>query len=228
VRYDRRVSLKRWRKETTLSEKILLLTGLVPFVIAGVLVFNSIDFDDLFDEELPYSLCPSSRTATEITSPSEMSENAEAYTGPGPHHILVHPIGDPRSDLGSASAQRDLPRDWLPPRDSETGAHRLDRLELVACQYQYVVGSIGTCGYRTIPGDRPVSVTIWDATYDFRVYEAATGRLVASFTVDGAEGACSEGPSIYRGETKTVVGPDPAKLIPQLEPLVEHNLPVRR
>lgn len=117
----------------------------VLFIVVAAAVAAFAHYQDtdgqLFDDDQTYSLCPDDKSSTEVIRDSRMIEEAPAYTGPGPHRIVVD---------GLSFATRELPEDWVPPRESN-GRHRVDTLELVACEYQYAVGDEGdlkTCSYR--------------------------------------------------------------------------------
>lgn len=139
-------------------------------------------------DERPFSLCPPSRSATKLTKPSQMGEEAASYRGPGPHRIYADEYADPAmgTEATVGKVEDYLPANWQLSR-GDNGRLQLAHLKLVACAYQYAVGGegeLGDCRYSS--GDGYYFLT---AKYDFRVYEAATGKLLSTFTVGGTRTA---------------------------------------
>lgn len=193
----------------------LIAVGVVIVLPAAIAVAPSV-LDELTDDDRVFSLCPSDREATEVVQGTKMIEDAPAYTGRGPHKIIVD---------GPSGATDGLPDDWVPAR-GEGGAYQVGELELVACEYQYAVGAEGdleTCTYTPIGGGPTSTFTARSAKYDYRVYEATTGKLLTSFTLDAVAETCAAHRSVPGGEAthSTFAGyPDDEELERRLEPLV--------
>jgi hypothetical protein len=195
---------------------VTLLALLVLFAGAAVLILVRHPF---FADDDTYSLCPKDRSSTTAVRPSRMIDESRPYQGPGPHHVVV---------VGPSDATDALPGDWHPPR--ATGwAHRVDTLELVACEYRYGVGDegdLGSCGWKAVGGSAVYTVTTQSAKYDYHIFVAATGRLLTSFTVKGVYRECVEttvrhGPG---GHETTPASTDLTELKRLLEPLVTRHV----
>jgi hypothetical protein len=163
-----------------------------------------------------YSLCPADRSSTEVVRPSKILDGARRYAGPGPHRIVI---------IGPSDSTGALPAEWITPRIPNGWAHEVAELELVACEYVYAVGAepdLGTCTWNEIGGSRTASVTVQSAKYDYRIFEAANGRLLTTLTVNGVHGECAKVVSIRARPAYTTApaGPDLAALRQLLEPLV--------
>ncbi|MEV0633428.1 hypothetical protein AB0I77_00310 [Streptomyces sp. NPDC050619] len=159
-----------------------------------------------------------------------MGEEAASYRGRGPHRIYVDEYADPASPAGTAVEVEDqLPENWLLSR-GDSGRYQLDTLQLVACAYQYEVGGegeLGVCRYQDSSGNTYGDTTV-TAKYDFRVYVAATGKLLSTFTVEGEDQSCPTSRWVYPGEGENfdiAAEPDYAEVEHRLKPLVERNVP---
>lgn len=205
-----------------------LRAGAIPFIAVGVVIVLPAAIavmptvvDELTDDDRVFSLCPADRDATEVVQGSKMIEDAPAYAGKGPHRIIVD---------GPTGATDGLPEHWVPSRESN-GAYRVGELELAACEYRYAVGHEGdleTCTYTPIGGGPTSSFTARSAKYDYRVYEAATGNLLTSFTLDAAASSCADFRTVYGDSPQhsTFAGyPDYTELRRRLEPLVTRARP---
>ncbi|MFF1822573.1 hypothetical protein ACFVWG_35045 [Kribbella sp. NPDC058245] len=175
----------------------------VPYVVKQVA-------EDAKKDRRPYSLCPPERGDTEVVRKSRMAEESAPYRGAGPHQVVA--VGD--VDLTSR-----LPEAWVPAEG------RFDQLQVVACGYQYDVGADGvlaTCRYTPLQGGAEYTVSQQSAKYDYRVYEANTGKVLGSFTLEAVSTGCAEFKSVYAGQTGSEVTaePDGKELQRKLQPFV--------
>jgi hypothetical protein len=205
--------------------------SLITLILIGAVVFGIVQGCGE-GEDRPYSLCPPSRSATKLTKPSQMGEEAASYRGPGPHRIYVDEYADPA--MGTAGTvvevEDQLPANWL-LSSGDDGRYQLDALKLVACAYQYAVGGegeLGTCSYEDSSGDTYEYSTL-PAKYDFRVYAAATGKVLSTFTVEGEDQGCPASRMVFPGRqggnTDIAAEPDYGEVERRLKPLVERNVP---
>lgn len=69
------------------------------------------------------------------------------------------------------------------------------------------------------------SFTVQSAKYDYRVFEAATGRTLASFTIKGVAGTCAAFRMLHGDSLHATypAEPDYAELKRLLEPLVTRD-----
>ena len=197
--------------------------GVIPFLAVGLLIVLPAAIAvaptviaELTDDDRVFSLCPADRAAEEVVQGTKMIEDAPAYAGKGPHRIIVD---------GPTGATDSLPDDWVPAREAN-GAYRVGELELVACEYRYAVGEEGdleTCGYTPIGGGATSTFTAESAKYDYRVYEATTGELIESFTLEAVSRDCVDFRTLYGDSPRheRFAGyPSYEELRRRLEPLV--------
>lgn len=190
----------------------ILLVALV--VAAGMFVAY---LNGFFKDDQPYSLCPDNRSSTELVTDSRVMEEGADYTGRGPHHLIV--------DGPSFFAEESLPEGWVVPRES-SHAYRTDHIQLVVCEYVYAIGAEGdlqTCSYTPIDGGPTSTFTTQSAKYDYKVYEATTGKLRAAFTLEGVTHPCAKVRTVPGGSalnTESPASPDYKELERELEPLV--------
>ena len=195
---------------------VFLLAAAV--AVASVALLRRAGF---FADEPPYSLCPADRAGTTVVRPSRMLAEARPYTGTGPHRIVID--ADVVPDLNDI-----FPAAWRPAREDK-GAYRLETVELVVCGYVYAVGDEGDLSSCTWNGAGKVYKSIaQSAKYDFRVFEAATGRPVTTFTLPGVAGKPESCPTIISGARPTMMrlpaSPSDAELKSRLEPLVTRSV----
>ncbi|GAA4552159.1 hypothetical protein [Amycolatopsis samaneae] len=142
------------------------------------------------------------------------------YSGPGPHWITLIKLGKEERIHDSGFF---LPAQWQP----KTGADALgpvdrSRVQLVAC----LTPKPGSPSGRqvTCPFEKgPLILSLFEATYEVSVLEAATGRRVAAFSVPGTEsdqGSCPVAVR-YRPGDGLLRGIDIAAFHGTLRPLVE-------
>jgi hypothetical protein len=169
---------------------------------------------------LPAGPCPPTTASNEVAESSEVTERAADYRGAGPHPLIV--LGVVEDDPESLVVDTDLlgvfPTDWLPRTDADG---RYTGIQLVACKYPPVAGPplLGFCDYEGTP-----NVPVVAATRTFRVYEAATARLVHEFDVRGDRKDCPA--AIYRdidddARPRIIVEPDTSDVLDGLRPLVK-------
>jgi hypothetical protein len=168
-----------------------------------------------FGEPEVYSLCPADRSSTAVVHPSQILDGSRPYSGPGPHRIVV---------IGPSDTTGALPADWHTSRIPNGWGYQVDELELAACEYVYAIGDegdLGTCRWKEIGGDAVEAVTTKSAKYDYHLFEAATGRLLTTFTVKGVHEGCADTKVIHgSGHGTMAAQPDREELKRLLEPLV--------
>ncbi|SDD75730.1 hypothetical protein SAMN05216270_10792 [Glycomyces harbinensis] len=121
--------------------------------------------------------------------------SAPAYTGAGPHPVVVFQDSDLSSDLTNAiPRERDFPEEWIAP-EGESGPDAT-KAQLVLClteTRQTGTTSLGRCEYLDHTRD------VFPASYTFEVHETRTGRSVGTFDVAGAD-VGDELPCPYAGD----------------------------
>jgi hypothetical protein len=117
---------------------------------------------------------------------------AAAHAGPPPHPAVVM---DVQNGSTQANLTNKLPKEMVPDNPPS--------VQLIACFALKGAGSgpaAGTCSYDAFPGvdvGPGLPVKLLAGTYDLTVYEARTGRQVASARIVGT--ACPESASIRLG-----------------------------
>jgi hypothetical protein len=113
-------------------------------------------------------------------------DNAARYEGAGPHPVAVFMP----TELGQLLPTTPGPPKgafWPPANPSDPAA-----VQLVACgrlvAQERLTGQV--CGPYVIPGP-PVTVPMAAATYEIRIYELRTHRLIQTATVKGEDTDCS-------------------------------------
>jgi hypothetical protein len=192
---------------------IVLAVAVAIAVAAGIAFIPSL-VSALSEDDREFSLCPEDRGSTQIVSDSQMAEDAADYQGPAPH--LVFP-------------EAAIPENWEPPRESD-GRYQLDKVQLVVCSYQYAVGekeNLRTCLYQPIGGGPYSRVVLQSAKVDYRLYEAATGKLLTSFTLEAVAEDCAKYRKVLKDtdhDTTEAASPDPAEVKRRIEPFVLADL----
>ncbi|GAB1515987.1 hypothetical protein [Actinophytocola sp. KF-1] len=126
----------------------------------------------------PRTPCPDTADG-EPKHPTEYTDRAAAYTGPGPHPMeLVTPVLDVDGVYQYYGPDdRGLPLEWQADEENER--------QLVVCEYAVSAEPVvRSCEYL---GNRWVQLA--PATYRYRVFEARTSRAVKDFTLHSGE-AC--------------------------------------
>jgi hypothetical protein len=170
----------------------------------------------------PAGPCPPTAASNEVAESSEVTERAADYRGAGPHPLIVLGVveDDPESLVVDTDLLGAFPADWLPRTD--TDGHYIG-IQLVACKYPPVADAgaplLGFCDYEGTP-----NVPVVAATRTFRVYEAATARLVHEFDVRGVRVDCPA--AIYRdndddAQPRIIIEPDTSDVLDGLRPLVK-------
>jgi hypothetical protein len=210
------MGMRRWWNQHSPAERALPIFLVAAVVGGGTLAFGPAVFSGLFDGDQVFSLCPDDRASTQIVSDSRMIEEAPEYQGPGPHRLIVD---------GPSGATEGMREDWVVPRESN-GRYRIDQLQLVVCEYRYAVGTAGDlqmCPYTPVGGGQTSTFTAQSAKYDYKVYEATTGKQLTDFTLDGVTKDCADFRTVV-GESaqhsKFPAYPDYDELERKLEPLV--------
>lgn len=149
----------------------------------------------------PPHACPDTPDG-EPRHPTEHTDSAAPYTGPGPHPVeLVTPV--PEVDGVSQYHDRDanvVPLEWQADDDAE--------LQLVVCEYALSADSaaVESCEYL---GN--LWVQLAPATYRYRVFEARTSRQVTEFTLRSGDG-CPGSIEYPEGDTA------PARILESVKP----------
>ncbi|MGN9912716.1 hypothetical protein ACTMTJ_34795 [Phytohabitans sp. LJ34] len=148
---------------------------------------------------LPATLCPQDRGTGPVRHPSEYTDRAAPYAGPGPHPADFFQLGDGREVhpvLTEPDNER-LPAEWR-PTGATASTNASTNVQLVVCEYLTRTGSaIKSCTYHQPPYDglstavprvegRAVTMSLIEASYTYQVYEARTGNLIAKFDLDGS------------------------------------------
>lgn len=146
----------------------------------------------------------------EASAVKPYNPHGPAYAGSGPHlAVLLKQISD---DMGPG-----LPHEWTPIGDNS---------QLVICEYpdtSYEGQVVGTCFYAGgYPPGRGGESDVESARYIYRVFEATTGKLVTTFTLEGTTSqdetcpdSASYPASVYFQRVKS------EDLVDRLRPLVE-------
>lgn len=166
--------------------------------------------------DLPDAPCPLNPEAGPVRHPSEYTERATPYAGPGPHPVDLFEIRDGQEPLATVTYR--LPQQWRP-----TGDLTSTDVQLVVCEYLTGTGSvIETCEYPAADATIPLV----RASYTYHVYEARTGKLVTEFALDSPPtGLCPQS-ILYHGPNQSLprMFPDDvlkSELQDKLRPIVE-------
>jgi hypothetical protein len=149
----------------------------------------------------PPNACPDTVDG-EPKHPTEYTNRAAPYTGPGPHSMeLVAPVTDVDGIHQYHSVDdRLLPSEWLVYDDED----KWD-LQLFVCEYAVAAGYVkDSCQY--IP---QIFVQLVPATYRYRVFEARTAKPVKEFTLESGNG-CPGSIQLWNGEA-------PARILESVE-----------
>ncbi|MFD5200655.1 hypothetical protein ACFWM7_10985 [Streptomyces sp. NPDC058375] len=179
---------------------------IIPAATVAVLVVDGRAFETE-PPDLPDNPCPTSASSASSELgryPTDFTDEAQPYAGPGPHLITT--------DAGTIDAR--LPSDWkVAPRQDR----RIS--ELVLCEYREDRGvAVDDCRYAG-----GFSVTLKELRATYRLYEAKTSKLVTGFHVDG-RGGCPRSVRYPEGERPPLTLPqsiDESDVIAKLRPYVE-------
>ena len=148
----------------------------------------------------PPHACPDTHDG-EPKHPTEHTNSAAPYTGPGPHPVeLVTPVSGV-DGVYRYEGRHDfrLPLEWLANDDAE--------LQLVVCEYALSADPVvESCEYL---GN--LWVQLAPATYRYRVFEARTSRQVTEFTLRSGDW-CPANIEYREGDTA------PARILESVKP----------
>jgi len=200
----------------------------VGVVLAGVIVVGPPWMERL---ARPGSFCPDAFNSEKVARSSDLDERTAAYAGPGPHSVATYEAyADPDTGKLRLSASKpshqELPKTWDPKYE---GDNPVD-VQLLLCvydQWELTVGgpTLGQCdGYgQAGTVESPVDVKAAKVTY--RLYEAATKRLLTKFDLFATEFEQSDCPDeVYYGTGRKPIiwlDPKPAAVAARLKSFVE-------
>jgi hypothetical protein len=166
------------------------------------------------------------------------------YSGAGPHRVLGFNLGidpeaaDAESNIVPPDSPALLPDSWAANyQDAVPAVFEDDPLvidyehaQLALCMSPPAVTHkvIGTCAYtlQNIGGGSGTPVDVVSASYEFRLYETRTGRLVTSFRLTASDPSyCPVGISSGQLREKIAAEPDHNSLEVKLRPYVEGRAP---
>lgn len=139
-------------------------------------------------------------------------------SGPGPRPVVLMQETDGGLFITSSA---DLPEGWALETDDDFEDNSdLAPAELVACSRIAERSPNGTsCDFETDDGE-VTSLALVDVTYQLDVYEAATGALVGSSSIDAASTDCPSFLLISEGDTEELNTPSADDYVAALSPFV--------
>jgi hypothetical protein len=200
----------------------LLVVGVV---LASVLIFWGVPLMQRLSR--PESFCPESFDSEKVARSSDLGGRTAAYTGPGPHSVLSYEVSpDPGAGEPTFSAskpsQEGLPETWNPKYENDKPVD----VQLLLCVYDQkyrgqVGGVLGRCDEYSGVG----SVDVRAAPVTYRLYEAATKRLLTKFDLTATDYEQSDCPHRidYRTDESPAIwiSPKPAAVTTRLKSFVD-------
>lgn len=154
-----------------------------------------------------------------------------AYSGPGPHKLIGFDDEDESNNNNILDNDPpDLPSSWTSSGhgDDFEWAHEqsdYEHVQLAVCMSgPKVTGKVvGKCSYGSLTiGTQPsMELDLVSASYEFKVFETKTGRLVKSFEVGGSNIDYCPTEVDSRENRKIAQAADAGELAAELRPLVK-------
>jgi hypothetical protein len=211
---------------SSLKSALTPLVALAVAVVFGVIVLSTLD-----DEVPPLATYPAMPDTPCLRSasdpgvfPTDISDTASPYAGPGPHPVFTVFQGLDDDDTRQLS-RRSRSSDWFDiPREWRVLAPSTPTVQLVLCEYVIDTGAqpVDECFYNVPVYKAPV----YDARYRFVLYEAKTSKRVTTFELNGTKVHCDNNVPYPRDRTPNFIVVklvEDAVLVDHLRPFVETN-----
>jgi hypothetical protein len=158
-----------------------------------------------------------------------------AYTGTGPHRVLGFNLGSdpfilPTPGIVPPDDPTLLPASWAAGNQDvfadDPQPIDYQHAQLALCMSLPTVTSqvVGSCSYtmEDLGGGSGTPVKVVSASYEFKLFEARTGRLVTSFRLSSSDPAyCPIGLSSGELNDKIAAAPDDNTIAARIRPFVE-------